>query len=230
MQWSRRNILNLGLPLCSALALKGQEAQPKAATTPRKWGTAPAPEFSPQRVMLGWTGDPAHTQAVTWRTEKPAETPQVQFAPASADPDFIDSAATAETKSVSLEIGTGRIVAMYRANMEGLKSGSHYLYRVGDGKNWGEWFEFVTANDQPARFRFLYLGDAQNDIKSRWSRVIRAAYTKAPKAAFMIHAGDLVASGYRDDLWGEWYDSMEFIAATAACLFIGGGTARRVPT
>ncbi len=222
MQWSRRNILDLGLPLCSALALKGQEAQPKAATTSRKWGTAPAAEFAPQRVLLGWTGDPAHTQAVTWRTEKPAETPQVQFAAASADPDFINSAATAEAKSASLEIGTGRTVAMYRANMEGLKPGSHYLYRVGDGKNWGEWFEFVTAHDQPARFRFLYLGDAQNDIKSRWSHVIRAAYAKAPKAAFMIHAGDLVASGYRDDLWGEWYDSMEFISATVPSLPVVG--------
>jgi 3',5'-cyclic AMP phosphodiesterase CpdA len=113
-------------------------------------------------------------------------------------------------------------VATYRANLEGLKPETHYLYRVGDGKNWGEWFEFRTASDQPKKFRFLYVGDAQNDIKSRWSRVIRAAYAKAPKSAFIVHAGDLVSSGYRDDLWGEWYDSMGFIAANIPSLAVPG--------
>jgi 3',5'-cyclic AMP phosphodiesterase CpdA len=168
--------------------------------------------------MLGWVGDPAHTQAVTWRTEKRAETPQVQFAPASANPEFITGAVTVPASSASLDIGSGKTVGVYRANLESLKPESHYLYRVGDGKNWGEWNDFRTASDAPRKFRVLYVGDAQNDIKSRWSRLIRAAYTKAPQAAFIIHAGDLVASGYRDDLWGEWYDSMGFIAATVPSL------------
>jgi hypothetical protein len=52
--------------------------------------------------------------------------------------------------------------------------------------------------------------------------VIRAAYAKAPKAAFIAHAGDLVSSGYRDDLWGEWYDSMGFIAASIPSLPVSG--------
>jgi hypothetical protein len=47
------------------------------------------------------------------------------------------------------------------------------------------------------------VGDAQNDIKSRWSRLIRTAYAMAPQSAFVIHAGDLVSTGSRDDLWGE---------------------------
>ena len=197
--------------LAPLLVLNGQQAKPKIS---REWGTAPTAEFTPQRVMLGWTGDPAHTQAITWRTDRSAETPQVQFAPASANPEFIKAASTVPAASASLNIGGGKTVATYSANLEGLKPSTRYLYRAGDGTNWGEWYEFVTANDRPARFRFIYVGDAQNDIKSRWSRVIRAAYAKAPDAAFIVHAGDLVASGYRDDLWGEWYDSMGFIAAT----------------
>jgi len=113
-------------------------------------------------------------------------------------------------------------VSVYRANLEGLKPETHYLYRVGDGKNWGEWNGFRTASDQPKKFGFIYVGDAQNDIKSRWSRVIREAYAKAPKAAFIVHAGDLVSEGYKDDLWGEWYDSMGFIAATMPSLPVAG--------
>jgi predicted phosphodiesterase len=208
--------------LCPLLAWNAQEAKSGKESTPRKWGAAPAAEFAPQRVILGWTGDPAHSQAVTWRTEKRADTPQVQFAPASANPDFVNSALTAPAKSASLEIGDGKTVAGYRANLNGLKPNTRYLYRVGDGKNFGEWNEFATASDQPARFRFIYIGDAQNDIKSRWSRLIRAAYARAPKAAFIVHAGDLISSGYRDDLWGEWYDAMGFIAATIPSLPVPG--------
>ena len=222
MKLSRRSILSLSVPLSASLALKAQDVKSTSEKAPRKWGTGPTAEFAPQRVILGWTGDPAHSQAVTWRTDKRAETPQVQFAPASANPEFIRDAATAAAKSASLDIGDGKTVATYRANLQGLRPDTNYLYRAGDGKNWGEWFEFHTASDQPKKFRFLYVGDAQNDIKSRWSRVIRAAYAKAPKSAFIIHAGDLVASGYRDDLWGEWYDSMEFIAATVPCLPVVG--------
>ena len=222
MKLTRRSILSLSLPLAGSLALNAQDAKPTAEKASRKWGTGPSAEFAPQRVMLGWTGDPARTQAVTWRTEKPAETPQAQFTLASANPEFINDAATAPAKSGTLDIGEGRTVGTYRANLQGLKPDSHYFYRVGDGKNWGEWFEFHTASDQPKKFRFLYVGDAQNDIKSRWSRVIRAAYAKAPKSAFIVHAGDLVATGYRDDLWGEWYDAMEFIAATVPSLPVVG--------
>lgn len=219
----------------SALTLNAQEAssnaaKPEAAKAPeksgarkgREWGTAPAPEFAPERVMLGWIGDPAHTQAITWRTEKLAQTPQIEFALASADPSFIKSAASVPAKSGSLDLGNGKTVATYRANIEGLKPNTHYLYRAGDGINWNEWNGFHTANDQPTKFRFLYVGDAQNDIRSRWSRLIESAYSKAPKSAFIINGGDLVAEGYRDDLWGEWYDSMGFIAANIPLLSVPG--------
>src|ERR1035441_2506807 len=67
--------------LCSLLALNAQDAKqnpaksgaPKSESKGSKWGDAPSAEFAPQRVILGWTGDPAHTQAVTWRTAKLAE-------------------------------------------------------------------------------------------------------------------------------------------------------------
>jgi len=212
---------------CFWPALLAQDAKSVAknsntAAAPRKWGVAPAAQFTPQRVILGWTGDPAHTQAVTWRTDKTAETPQVQVALASANPEFVSSATAVQAKSATLDTGNGKTVATYRANLEGLKPATHYLYRVGDGTNWGEWNAFHTASDKPGRFQFLYVGDAQNDIKSQWSRLIRMAYVTAPRAAFIIHAGDLVASGYRDDLWGEWYDSMGFIAATIPSLPVPG--------
>ena len=221
MKLNLKMVPALAALLCPLLLLQGQEAQQNQKKA-SKWGVAPTAEFAPQRVMLGWTGDPAHTQAVTWRTDKAAGTPQVQVAAASANPEFTSGAATVAAKSSSLEIEKGKSVATYRANMEGLRPETDYLYRVGDGKNWSEWFAFHTASEQAKRFRVIYVGDAQNEIKSMWSRTIRTAYTRAPKAAFIVHAGDLVASGYRDDLWGEWYDSMGFIAASIPSLPVAG--------
>jgi hypothetical protein len=188
----------------------------------RRSNTTPAPEFTPQRVILGWTGDPARTRTITWRTEKAAASPQVQVAIANPDPAFANSARSNPAKTSSLDVESGKTVATYRAALDGLTPDTRYLYRVGDGTNWGEWNGFRTASDKPAKFRFIYVGDAQNDIKSLWSRTIRNAYAHAPNSAFIIHAGDLVASGYRDDLWGEWYDSMGFIAANVAMMPVPG--------
>ena len=82
-------------------------------------------------------------------------TPQVQFVLASANPDFVNSAATATAKAAALDVGNDKTVAAYRANLEGLKASTHYLYRVGDGNNWGEWNGFHTASEEPKKFRFI---------------------------------------------------------------------------
>jgi type 1 glutamine amidotransferase len=165
----------------------------------------------------------AATMTITWRTEKAAAKPQVQYAIASPSPAFANDAKSVAAKASSLNICcASKSVATYRATIEGLIPGTRYLYRAGDAENWGEWNSFNTANAEPAKFRFIYVGDAQNDIKSLWSRTIRSAYSRAPRAAFILHAGDLVSSGYRDDLWGEWYDAMGFIAANMPMLPIPG--------
>jgi hypothetical protein len=119
MNLSRRSVLSLSVPLYASLGLKAQEAKSTSKKAPRKWGTGPTAEFAPQRVILGWTGDPAHSQAVTWRTDKRAQTPQVQFTPASANPEFISDATTAPAKSATLDIGDGKTVGIYRANLQG---------------------------------------------------------------------------------------------------------------
>ncbi|ARU40521.1 hypothetical protein CCB80_04950 [Armatimonadetes bacterium Uphvl-Ar1] len=54
-------------------------------------------------------------------------------------------------------------------------------------------------------FTFVYFGDAQNNVKSMWSRVIRQAQKDAPYADFMLHAGDLINIPEADKEWGEWF-------------------------
>jgi 3',5'-cyclic AMP phosphodiesterase CpdA len=182
----------------------------------------PVTSHIPTRIILGWTGDPASTQAVTWMTEEPVSYPQAQYAIASPNADFQRSAATIAADTISISPAPEIKVRHYRAVFEGLKPNTRYVYRVGDGTTWSEWINFRTAADSEKAFRFLYVGDAQNSIKSLWSRSIRAAYSAAPDARFIVYAGDVLAEGYDDSLWGEWWYGMNFIAAMIPSLPVPG--------
>ncbi len=118
----------------------------------------------------------------------------------------------------------------HRVTFSRLAAGSSYRYRVGDAKAWSEWFGFRTASASPEPFRFIYLGDAQNEIRSKWTPAVREATRAAPDARFIVHAGDLVAEGWDDSLWGEWSAAMGVAAATMPSLPTPGNhDLRRAP-
>ena len=71
-------------------------------------------------------------------------------------------------------------------------------------------------------FKFVYFGDAQNNLLSLWSRTIREAYAEAPRADFFLHAGDLVNVGNRDSEWAEWYEAGDWVHATIPVLATPG--------
>ena len=157
----------------------------------------------PDRILLTWSGDPARSQSVTWRTSVGVDSPLAQIAAAGDGPDFTRDAVKVEATSQLLESDLSR--ALYHtARFDGLEPDTMYAYRVGDGRNWSEWNQFRTAGAGADPLTFLYVGDAQNDIHEHWSRLIRMGFTKAPEADFILHAGDLVNRGSSDAEWGEW--------------------------
>jgi hypothetical protein len=174
----------------------------------------------PDRVILTWAGNPATSQAVTWRTDTSVKQAVAELARAEDGPGFDpywgkkqgggNKATThpARTEPLKSDLGDAHY---HSVNFEGLAPKSKYVYRVGDGTNWSEWFQFETASSRPEPFGFIYFGDAQNGIKSLWSRVARGAYSDMPKAKFIIHAGDLVDRGPSDAEWGEWHAAAGWI-------------------
>lgn len=163
-----------------------------------------------ERIILTWNEDPATSQAVTWRTNAADMPALAQIAQAEASPDFVSSAQTFSATTTGLQLENGKTY-YHSVNFTNLTPNTLYAYRVGNGRQWSEWFQFRTAHGQPEPFAFIYLGDAQNNIRSLWSRVIRAAILESPRARFLIHAGDLVAHGDSDDEWGEWFDAAGWI-------------------
>ncbi|MBD1431537.1 metallophosphoesterase family protein [Sphingobacterium sp. DN00404] len=160
----------------------------------------------PDRVILNLTTDAAHSQAVNWRTNVIQGNGQVaQLRLENNSPEFADSVVRvyqAESKLFADRENNG---SMYHsAQFEDLQPDRVYNYRVGKDGAWSEWFQFRTAAQNDS-ISFIYLGDAQNDLRSRWTRVYRKAIQTCPEADFILHAGDLINRSNSDNEWGEWF-------------------------
>jgi len=197
---------------CQAGAQSDSASSERADAVP---GELPTPY--PDRIALTWSEDPVSSLSVTWRTDPSVNEAVAQVALARAEPSFYTEAQTVEAATELLdlsEIEGEHVMAHYHsATFSSLQPDTLYAYRVGDGTRWSEWFHARTASDEPEPMSFIYFGDAQNNLRSHWSRAIRAAYQHAPDARFMVHAGDLVNRAHRNIEWGEWHQAGGFIQA-----------------
>jgi len=170
------------------------------------------PKPFPDRVILTWTGNPEVSQTVTWRTDTTITASKAQIKAEDSSPALEESITTYDAGSRVLSGGNNYATAKYhQVTFSNLKPATVYAYRVGAGDHWSEWFQFTTASNTNKPFSFIYLGDAQNDIRSKWSRVIRKAFAHQPDARFIIHTGDLINRSNNDKEWGEWHYGGGFI-------------------
>lgn len=180
------------------------------------------PSAMPSRVRLTWSGDPATTQSVTWRTDDSVTAPVAQLALADHGP-YIDTKATTQpgrTEKVASDLGW--TLGYHTVTFQNLLPKTQYVYRVGDGTNWSEWFHFTTAAPKFEPFSFIYLGDAQNGIKTLWSRVFRRSYAEDTKAKFFLYAGDLINRANSEAEWGELYDGPGWVNASTPTIPVSG--------
>ena len=95
-----------------------------------------------------------------------------------------------------------RAAYLYRARLAGLRPGTTYQYQVlpmGEGGPAAAPSTFKTFPDKADRVTFIAYGDTRTSPQSH--RAVAANFNKHDPA-FILHDGDLVASGDRYDLWG----------------------------
>jgi 3',5'-cyclic AMP phosphodiesterase CpdA len=170
------------------------------------------PSPLPDRVNLTFIGDPRTSIAITWRTDPSVSAACIEIGPAPDGPQLEEVTRRLPAQTEPFECKAGK-AHYHSVSLTDLQPGTVYAYRVGDGKNWSEYFQFRTAPAQDAPFSFVYFGDAQNDIRSQWSRVIRQSILDANSPAFFLHAGDLVNRHVDDHEWGEWFGAGAFLNA-----------------
>ena len=181
------------------------------------------PSPIPDRVMLMLTAEPHNSQSVNWRTTAEVEQSIAQITRADGRPGLHLKAQSIEGQYQSVKTENGQ-AHYHSVTFTELEPDTLYAYRVIGDETWSEWFQFKTAPSENAPFSFFYFGDAQNSVRSHFSRVIREAFMQNARPAFMLHAGDMVnlREGNHDDEWGEWFDAGSFLNAMVPSAIVAG--------
>ncbi len=181
----------------------------------------------PDHVTLSWTSDPMTTQTVTWRTDSTVQTGVVQYG---MDRELRDNTARSVAAKVSLlktDLGDENIST---ATLTGLKPGTRYYYRVGDGKsNWSPVSSFRTENNDTNHFQLLVFGDSQSgDYKnpdySPWQSTVQNAYKANPDASFLVVVGDEAQAGQSNFHWNYWFEAAKGVIDSISYMPVEGNT------
>lgn len=191
----------------------------------------------PDRIITTLGSDPCRSFSVTWRTDSSVENTVGQITKAVADARFDLSVPelAARTEEFRLDPVTtphGHAMRTYNKGLGSvhyhsitftdLEPNTKYAWRVqGTRGKWSEWFQTRTLPEN-GPISFVYFGDAQNGIRSHWSRVIREAHAVAGDASFYLHAGDLVNKGDNDLDWAEWFNAGSYLHARIPTLPVVG--------
>lgn len=158
---------------------------------------------APSRVMLSIPGDPSRMRAVTWQTPFPDTVSVGQITELTISPYWEENADTYRGTFSAWEEGRDSLIS-HKVIFDNLEPETEYAYRVGNSRQWSEWFRFRTSSDKAENFSFLYFGDLQDEIKSYCSPILRQAYSQFPESDFMLLAGDLVHRS-TDKNWDELF-------------------------
>lgn len=159
---------------------------------------------TPDHVVLSWTGNPATTMTITWRTDPSVAAGVVEYAKG-AKLAGSPKTANATVSDFSTDLGDTHI---FRATLTGLGPNTRYSYRVGDGRHWSPTHTFTTANPGSDTAKFIVFGDSQSvPPYSTWQKTIHSAYKANPDAKFVVNVGDLSDVGQSAAHWNAWFDA-----------------------
>ncbi|RIJ48419.1 metallophosphoesterase [Maribellus luteus] len=162
----------------------------------------------PDQVMLTWSGDPASTIDIQWRTNTDVSQGKVEYREKGSE-----SVTEVEAEKYVLDdllLMNDRLVHRFTAHLSGLKPGTNYEYRIVPQKEWTEKQQFSTetAHDE---FSWLWFGDIHHS--PQWGELANEAFQQHPDVSFVSVAGDLVGDGLHRNQWDDVFEySADIIA------------------
>jgi hypothetical protein len=164
---------------------------------------------TPDDLRLTWVESPKTTQTIGWRTEATVTAGKVEYGLPGGR---LSTALAAPPRPLLTNIGA---IHLFSATLRGLRPGTTYRYRVGDGVNWSPYYSFRTESAAPDVFTFLVFGDSheKNGPYKVWESTVNEAYRRNPTARFMLTLGDLIYAGrdYRE--WDTWFAACQNVIA-----------------
>nr|WP_311627693.1 metallophosphoesterase family protein [Peribacillus simplex] len=158
------------------------------------------------KVTVTFNGNSTNSKGFTWYTSLDSKNSDLQVVKKTGakKPDFKKALKFSGTQNISTN---SQKEYVHKAEATGLKADTEYYYRVGDASlnNWSEVGTFTTAPKNGA-FTFIDLTDTQaktEDEAILSSETISKALDTVPNAEFMVHNGDLVDDGAKEEQW-DW--------------------------
>ncbi len=173
---------------------------------------------SPAKMNVSWTTNPLTTDSVVQYTETKAY---------KKDGFNKRNSRTVKGDSRHHSFDAGEIQT-HTAVLKGLKQGTAYTYRVGDGSKdgWSEAASFNTESKKDTDFSFLVMGDTQSPPLQNdsgfgiFSELFTRAKQEDPDAAFMLHVGDMIDDGNLYSHWNAFLQSVNNPAQLASTPFV----------
>lgn len=168
----------------------------------------------PYNINVTMGLDPARSRSLTWHTDPNTTETVVQYVKESEFAGF-DQGNVQSVTGISFIFNTFDIgaIRVHQAELTGLSPGTTYVYRVGDGAgHFSGQGTFTTAEETGDALKFLFIGDSQAADEAGyalWGSTVRKAFADHPDAEFLIHAGDMVDSGFREAEWNMWFSAAQ---------------------
>ena len=196
------------------------------ALLPRLSCLAPADSgatATPDHIALTWTGDPAKTVTITWRTDSSVTSGVVQYQKGRTLSKKAKQA-QAVSRDFITDLGASRL---FTCTLTGLSQNSDYSYRVGDGQVWSDAGFFSTARRMTRAFKFLIFGDSQSPVGGEnpyggWRKTVHSAFSANPDAKFMVNVGDLVDYGQMGAHWNAWFSAAKGVVDRIPQMAVSG--------
>jgi len=157
------------------------------------------------KVTVTFHGDSTNSKGFTWYTSLDSKHSDVQVVKKNGakKPNFKNKPLLFSGNHTVSTNSQGEYV--HKVVATGLKADTEYYYRVGDVSlnKWSEVGSFTTAPKKGA-FTFIDLADTQakaEDEAVLSSQTIAKALDTVPNAEFVIHNGDIVDNGVKEEQW-----------------------------
>lgn len=180
----------------------------------------------PSRIVLTPGRSTRTTQLISWTMGQKTGGMRVQHRPAGVR--SISSVAAKPRAQISATY-SGTDAPRYMASLTRLKPGTSYRYRIVTKHGSTSWYTFRTQPSKPRSTTFIGLGDTQIDNPGVPRATVRAAIAAAPRAAAVLHAGDVVHNPTRDDEWAGLFSAIGTSGRTRDWIVAAGNHERCVP-
>ncbi|ULQ52137.1 purple acid phosphatase family protein [Flavihumibacter fluvii] len=152
----------------------------------------------PDQVMLTWSGDPATSVDIQWRTDTTIQDGKINYR--KKGDGVVHSTDAGKFRLEDRLLMNDRFINRFTAKITGLEPGTVYEYQVLPDTSWKPDYTFTTTaadND----FSFIWFGDTH--YSPEFGRMFNRADSSHPDAAFYTISGDLVSDGLYRDQWDK---------------------------